>query len=128
MNVADLQKLIKDGLVEAGKVKVPVVEPGTAISVLPCIVLAPANDELGEGNRTLRYGFDITAMVPRSAQVSQYELLVQLQAIVLRSLIPTQVRFEGPFTFAATGGEQTGEPPALARIIPVSFASNEDLC
>ena len=128
MNVAELIKLIKDGLTVAGKIRVPVVPPGTPISVLPAVVLAPGNDALGEGNRSLRLGFDITCVVPRNNQVAQYELLVELEAIVLRSLIPSQVRFEGPLVFASTGGEATGEPPALSRVIPVSFTSDEALC
>lgn len=128
MNVADLRKLIADGLVEAGKYKIPVVLPGTPISVLPCVVLAPSDDVLGDGNRTLRYGFDVTCVVPRNNQVGQYELLVELEAIVLQSLIPSQVRFDGPLIFASTGGADTGEPPALARTIPISFTSDADLC
>ena len=128
MNVADLQKLISDGLVVAGKYKIPVVLPGTPISVLPCVVLAPSDDVLGDGNRSLRYGFDVTCVVPRNNQVSQYELLVELEAIVLQSLIPSQVRFDGPLIFASTGGADTGEPPALSRVIPVSFTASVLLC
>lgn len=128
MDIDELAFLIRAGLDDAGKTKIPVVPPGTPISVLPAVVLAPSDDELGAGNRTLRYGFDVTCVVPRSAQVSQYELLVELEAIVLASLIPSQVRFEGPLLFASTGGEGTGEPPALSRVIPVTFASDVDLC
>lgn len=128
MDVDDLAFAIRSALDDNGKTKIPVVAPGTPISVLPCVVLAPAADELGDGNRTIRYGFDITVTVPRSAQTSQYGLLVELEAIVVRSLIPSPVRFDGPFLFAATGGDGTGEPPALARIIPVSFAADVDLC
>lgn len=126
MNVAGLIKLVKDGLLAAGKDKVPVVPPGTPISVLPCVVIAPSEDRLEQG--ALRYGFDITPTVPRNAQPTQYELLVELEAIVILSLQSTNVRFDGPFTFAATGGEGTGEPPAQARVIPVSFTSDVDLC
>jgi hypothetical protein len=128
MDVEQLEQLITAGLVDAGKTKIPVVPPGTPISVLPCVVLAPSDDELGDGNRSLRYGFDVTCVVPRNSQVSQYQLLVELEAIVIRSLIPSTVRFDGPFLFASTGGEGTGEPPALSRVIPVSFASDTDLC
>jgi len=128
MNVDELQKLIKDGLVASGKTRVPVVPPGTPISVMPCVVLAPSDDTLESGNKTLKYGFDITCCVPRGGQVSQYGLLVEIEAIVLQSLIPSNVRFDGPLRFAATGGEATGEPPALARIIPISFSSDVDLC
>lgn len=128
MDVDGLLKLVKEGLIEAGKTKVPVVPPGTAISVLPAVVLAPSTDELGEGNRTLRYGFSVTLLVPRNSQVSQYPLLVELEAIVIRSLIPSNVRFDGPFVFASTGGADTGEPPALSRVIPVSFTADVDLC
>ena len=128
MNVADLRKLITDGLTVAGKYKIPVVLPGTPISVLPCVVLAPSDDVLGDGNRSLRYGFDVTCVVPRNNQVSQYELLVELEAIVLQSLIPSTVRFDGPLIFASTGGADTGEPAALARTIPVSFTSDATLC
>jgi hypothetical protein len=128
MTVDDLIKLIHDGLVLAGKTKVPVVPPGTPIAVMPCVVIAPSDDTLESGNKTLRYGFDITCTVPRNAQVSQYQLLTELEAIVVQSLIPSQVRFDGPLRFASTGGEATGEPPALARVIPVSFSSDVDLC
>ena len=128
MNVADLAKLIGDGLTVAGHTKIPVVPPGTPIAVIPCVVLAPGNDDLINGNRTLRCGFDVTVIVPRSAQVEQYGLLSELEAIVLRSLIPSEVQFDGPIVFASTGGESTGEPPALARVIPVTFAADVDLC
>lgn len=128
MNIDDLEFLIRSGLDDAGKTKVPVVPPGTPITVLPAVVLAPGDDELGPGNGSIRYGFDITCVVPRSAQVSQYELLVELEAIVVRSLIPSTVRFDGPLSFASTGGADTGEPPALARVIPVTFTADVDLC
>jgi hypothetical protein len=128
VNIADLTKLIHDGLVAAGRSTVPVVPPGTPVTVLPAVVLAPGDDELGDGNRSLRYGFDVTVIVHRSGQVAQYEQLVELEAIVVQSLIPSNVRFDGPFVFATTGGDTTGEPPALSRIIPVSFAANVDLC
>lgn len=128
MNHNDIIKLIKDGLAVAGKNKIAVVPPGTPIAVLPAVVVAPGNDAMGDGNRSLRYGFDITCIVPRNNQVANYELLTELQAIVVRSLIPSQVRFEGPFVFASTGGGETGEPPALSRVIPVSFTSNEAIC
>jgi len=128
MTVDDLIKLIHDGLVAAGKTKVPVVPPGTPISVMPCVVIAPSDDTLVDGNKTLKYGFNIPPTVPRNAQVSQYNLLVEIEAIVLQSLIHSSVRFDGPLRFASTGGEATGEPPALARVIPVSFTSNVDLC
>jgi len=128
MNHNDIIKLIKDGLTEAGKVKIPVVPPGTPISVMPCVVIAPSDDSLGEGNKTLRLGFDITIVVPRSNQVSQYELLTELEAIVIRSLIPSQVRFDGPLAFASTGGEATGEPAALSRVIPITFTADVTLC
>lgn len=127
MNVADLIKLIHDGLVAAGKTKVPVVAPGTPVTVLPAVELVPTDDELGEGNRSLRYGFNVTVSVPRASTPEQYEQLVELQAIVLQSLIPSTVRFDGPMVYRPTG-ELPGEAPALARIIPVSFAANVDLC
>lgn len=128
MNVGEIQKIIHDGMLANDKPKVPVVLPGTPLSVLPCVVLAPSDDALGEGNRSLRYGFDITVVVPRNTQVSQYELLVELEVIVIQSLIPSGVRFDGPIVFASTGGADTGEPPALSRIIPVSFASDAAIC
>jgi hypothetical protein len=128
VNVADVIKLIGDGLVEAGHPKIPVVPPGTPLSTIPCVVLAPSDDVLAAGNRTVRYGFDVTVIVPRNNQVEQYELLTDLQAVVLRSLIPSQVQFDGPFVFAATGGADTGEPPALSRTIPVTFTADVDLC
>ena len=128
VNVADLIKLIGDGLVAAGKTKIPVVPPGTPISVIPCVVLAPGNDELANANKTLRCGFDVTVIVQRNSQVTQYELLSELEAIVLRSLIPSEVQFDGPIVFASTGGEATGEPPALSRVIPVTFTADVDLC
>jgi hypothetical protein len=95
---------------------------------MPCVVLAPADDTLGAGNRSIRYGFDVTVIVPRFNQVEQYELLVELEAIVLQSLIPSTVQFDGPFVFASTGGADTGEPPALSRVIPVTFTADVDLC
>ena len=128
MNVTDLAALITTGLTAAGRTKVPVVLPGTAIAVLPCVVLAPGDHELGDGNRSLRYGFDITVTVPRNNQPAQYTDLCTLEAIVYRSLIPSQVRFDGPSIFAATGGEGTGEPPALSQVIPVSFVADVHLC
>ena len=128
MTVDDLILVIGDALVAAGYPKVPVVAPGTPIAVMPCVVLAPGDNELGDGNRSLRYGFDITIVVPRSSQPEQYELLTELEAVVLRSLIPSPVRFDGPIAFAATGGNETGEPPALSRVIPVTFAADVDLC
>jgi hypothetical protein len=128
VNVADLIKLIGDGLVEAGHTMVSVVPPGTPLSTIPCVAIAPANDELTNGNRTLQYGFDVTVIVQRNAQVSQYELLTELEAIVVRSLIPSEVQFDGPIVFASTGGEATGEPPALSRVIPVTFTADVDLC
>jgi len=128
MTVDDLVKLVHDSLVAAGVTTVPVVLPGTSLSVLPCVVLAPSDDALGDGNHTLRHGFDITVAVPRNTQTSQYPRLVELLQLVLRGLIPSAVRFEGPIVFAATGGGDTGEPPAMVRVIPVSFASDFDLC
>jgi len=127
VNLAELTKLIRDGLDAAGKTRVPVVPPGTAISVLPAVVLAPRNDDIEDG-WTLRYGFDVTLLVPRNAQASQYEQLTELETIVLQALIPSTVRFEGPLSFVATGGGDTGEPPALARIIPLTFVSDVSLC
>ena len=127
MNVDDLTKMIRDGLDLAGKTAVPVVPPGTAITVLPAVVLAPSDNALGDGNRTLRYGFDITIVVPRSKQVTQYDALCDLEAITLRSLIPSAVRFEGPIVLAVTGGGDSGEPPAMSRIIPITFAADFNL-
>lgn len=128
VNVDDLIKLVGDGLIAAGKSGVPVVEPGTPISVLPCVACAPSDDELGDGNRTLRYGFDVTIAVPRGKQTSQYGVLVELEGIVIRSLIPSGVRFVGPITFAATGGGTTGEPPTMVRVVPITFTADVDLC
>lgn len=128
MNVSQLATLIRTGLDAAGHTTVPVVLPGTAISKLPCVVLAPGDNELGDGNRSLRYGFDVTPAVHRNNQAEQYAYLCQLEAVVFASLIPNQVRFDGPSVFASTGGEQTGEPPALARVIPVSFVADVHLC
>lgn len=126
MTVDDLALMIRDALDAAGKTKIPVVPPGTPISVLPAVVLAPADNELD--NRVLRYGIDVVVLVPRAGQVAQYELLAELEAIVLQSWYPSTVRLEGPTIFATTGGEGTGEPPAQSRTIPVSFASDVDLC
>ena len=128
MNVADLTALIRTGLDDAGKTRVPVVAPGTTIAVMPCVVLAPSDDALEDSNHTLRFGFDVTIVVHRNGQVQQYADLTAIEAIVVRSLIPSQVRFDGPFVFAATGGEATGEPAAMSRIIPVSFAADVTLC
>jgi hypothetical protein len=128
MNLAALTKLIKDALVAAGKTTIPVVAPGTTISVLPCVALAPSTDSLGEGNRSLRHGFDVTVIVPRQGQVTQYELLTELEGIVVQSLIPSGIRFEGPIGFASAGGEGTGEPPTMSRIIPISYPSDVVLC
>lgn len=128
MNVDDLAKLIRDGLTAASVTTVPVVMPGTPTSKLPAVVLAPSRDTLGDGNRTLRYGFDVVVMVPRGGQVAQYPRLCELEAIVVHSLIPSAVRFDADIEFAATGGADTGEPPAMSRIIAVSFASDIDLC
>ena len=127
MTLDDLTKVIREALDLAGKTKVPVVPPGTPISVLPCVVLAPRSNDLEDG-WTLRYGFDVTCIVPRNAQTSQYQQLVEIETIVLQALIPTPVRFEGPLSFAVTGGGDTGEPPALARIIPLTFVSDVSLC
>ena len=128
MNLAALTKLIRDALDAAGKTRVPVVAPGTPIAVMPCVALAPSFDDLENGNRTLRYGFDVTVIVPRFNQAEQYDQLVDLQTIVIQSLVPSPVRFDGPIAFAATGGETTGEPPALARTIPITFVADVDLC
>ena len=67
-------------------------------------------------------------MVPRNNQVDQYVRLQSIAAAVIQGLLPSQVRFEGPFVFAATGGDGTGEPPAMSRVIPISFASDVNLC
>ena len=128
VNVAELTKLISDALIAAGKTKVPVVPPGTAVSVMPCVVLAPSDDELENGNRTLRYGFDVTVITPRFNQAEQYEQLTELESIVITSLVPSTVRFDGPLSFTTIGGDGTGEPPALARTIPISFVADVDLC
>lgn len=128
MNVNDLIKLVRDGLVAAGKTKIPVVPPGTGITIVPVIVIAPSDDVLENSNKTLRFGFDVTILTQRNKQTSQYELLTELEAIVVAALIPSTVRFDGPFVFANTGGEGTGEPAALARVIPVSFAADVHLC
>lgn len=130
MNVGDLAALIRAGLDAAGQTKVPVVPPGTPVAQVSCVVLAPSDNVLEDGNRTLRYGFDIVVMVPRNNQVQQYVALTNLEAIVLRSLLVPQstVRFDGPFLFASTGGEGTGEPAALSRVIPVSFVADVHLC
>jgi hypothetical protein len=128
VNVADLHKLISDGLTAAGQTKVPTVYPGTPTSVLPCVVIAPSTNELANGNRTLSYGFDVVVMVPRFNQADQYELLCELEAVVLQSLIPSECQFDGPIEFASTGGADTGEPAALSRVIPVTFVADVDLC
>lgn len=128
MNIADIAKLIGDGLELAGVGPVPVVDPGTPISTMPAIVLAPSDDELTAGNRGLRHGLDLTVMVPRSSQVEQYARLQELTATVIRSLIPSSVAFTGPIRFASTGGAGSGEPAALVRVIPIAFGGDLDLC
>lgn len=128
MNIDALTKLIRDALDEARQKSVPVVAPGTTITVLPAVVLAPATDELGEGNRTLRHGFNVTVIVPRQGQVTQYQLLTELEGVVVQSLIPSGIRFEGAITFVAAGGEGTGEPPTMSRLIPISYPSDVALC
>jgi len=128
VNVAELSKLIRDALDLAGKTKVPVVAPGAPISVMPCVVLAPADNALENGNRTLRYGFDVTVTTPRYNQPEQYEQLTELETIVVSSLVPSTARFDGTFSFTTTGGDGTGEPPALARTVPISFVADVDLC
>ena len=127
VNVETLTKIIRDALDAADKLRVPVVPPGTPISVIPCVVLAPRNDDIEDG-WTMRYGFDITCLVPRASQTSQYPALVDIESIVVSALIPHPVRFEGPLTFAISGGGDSGEPAALARIIPITFVSDVDLC
>ena len=128
MNVDELTKVIRTALDAAALTRIPVTPPGTPISVIPAVVLAPSDDDMEDGNRTLRHGIDITLLVPRGKQTSQYGLLTQLQHVILRSLVPIPVRFEGPQTFTASGGGDTGEPAALARIIPITFVSDVDLC
>lgn len=128
MNVADVAALVSDGLSAAGIDDVPVVDPGTPVAALPVVVLAPADNELGDGNRYLIYGLDVTVVVPRSNQVDQYLRLCELEAAVVQGLLPSQVRFEGPFVFAVTGGDGTGEPPAMSRVIPISFTGDVNLC
>ena len=98
------------------------------ISVMPAVALAPADNELENGNRTLRYGFDVTVIVPRFNQPEQFDQLVDLEAIVVSSIVPSVARFDGPFSFTTLGGDGTGEPPALARTIPISFVADVDLC
>jgi len=127
VNVADLAALVSAGLSGAGIDDVPVVDPGTPVAALPAVVLAPADNELGDGNHTLRYGLDVTVMVPRLSQVDWYGRLCELEAAVIQGLIPSQVRFEGTIVFAVTGGDGTGEPPAMSRVIPVSFTSDVNL-
>jgi len=128
VNVADVAALVAAGLSGAGIDDVPVVDPGTPVAALPVVVLAPADNELGPGNRYLVYGLDITVMVPRAGQVDWYGRLVELEAAVVQGLLPSQVRFEGRFVFAVTGGDGTGEPPAMSRVIPISFTSDVNLC
>ena len=128
MNTAGLVKLIRDGLDAAAHTKVPVVVPGTPLSKLPCVVIAPSTNQLLNGNRTLSYGFDVVVIVPRYNQPDQYLLLESLEAVVLGSLIPSEVQIEGTTVFDATGGDDTGDPPALTRTIPVTFTSDVDLC
>lgn len=128
MNVTQVIDLLRAGLDAAGHTTVPVVPPGTPLAKVPFVALAPGPNEMGDGNRSYRYGFDLTIAVPRGGQVTQYEYLCTLEAVCLRSLIPNQVRFDGPAEFGSTGGGDTGEPATLVRVIPVSFAADVTIC
>jgi len=127
VNLADVAALVSAGLTGAGIDDIPIVDPGTPVVALPCVVLAPSDDELGDGNHTIREGLDITVLVTRNNQVDQYVRLQQMYQAVVQGLIPSQVRFEGAIVFAVTGGDGTGEPPAMSRVIPVSFTSDVNL-
>jgi len=127
VNLADVAALVSAGLDGAGIDDVPVVDPGTPVAAMPCVVLAPAGLELGDGNHTLRLQLDVTPMVPRNNQADQFPRLFAMTAAVIQGLIPSQVRFEGDIVFAVTGGDGTGEPPAMSFVIPTSFTSDVNL-
>jgi hypothetical protein len=126
VNIPAIVKLIGDGLAAAGLDVVRVVEPGTPVTAIPAVVLAPSDDELGAGNRTMAHGLDVTVIVSRTNQVDQYVRLQELTAVVVRSVIPSSISFAGPIRFAATAAP--GEPPAMSRIIPITFPGDVDLC
>jgi hypothetical protein len=128
VNIADVRKLIGDGLTAAGIDDVPVVDPGVPGIPPPSVRLDPDDDELGPGNRTLIHGLQIVVSVPRTGQVDQYARLQSLTATVLQALIPSSVSFTGPIRPDSIGGTGTGEPSALARFIPVTFPGDVDLC
>jgi hypothetical protein len=128
VNITDLIALVRAGLDAAGHTRVPVLPPGTTITALPCVAAGRAADQPGAGNRSLVKGYELVILVPRTGQVEQTQLSDDLEAVVLRSLLPSQVQFGDRFPAASTGGEGTGEPPALSRIIPVTFVADVDLC
>jgi hypothetical protein len=129
VNTADVAALVTAGLAAAVINDVPVVDPGTPTSTLPAVVLAPGPDRLEAGNRSIRHGLNVTAVVPRNNQPDQYVRLQEIAGAVLRGLLPSSVRLEPvDIEFVVSGGGDTGEPAAMSRVIPVSFTGDVDLC
>jgi len=129
VNIADIRKLIADGLIAAGIDDVTIVDPGVPGVPPPYVRLDPDDDELGPGNRTLIHGLQIVIGVPRTGQADQYvRLQGSLYPAVLRSLFPSSISFDGPIRVDTIGGDGTGSPPSLVRIIPVTFPGDVDLC
>jgi hypothetical protein len=127
VTVDDLALMIRTALDAAGKTKVPVVAPGTHETVIPAVAIQPGDDEVLDGNR-VREGYEIVILVPRNQQPEQYEHLCELRNIVLVSLYPSPVRIDGPILFDTRGGDGSGDAPAQAKTIPVSFTVDVDIC
>lgn len=127
MNVDDVAVLVAAGLDAAGYAW-EVLDPVTAISAIPVVALAPADDEVDESGRYMTHGVDVVVIVPRNNQTAWYRDLQSATAAIVAGLAGSSVSIDGPIGFASTGGGTTGEPPALTRTIPVTYIGDADLC
>jgi len=99
---------------------IPVVYPGTPSAAFPTIVLAPDDDTL-EATRLLRAAVDVTVMVARANQTADYQTLDGIYRTVLDRLYGSSFTLAGPFRFDVF--DRPGDPPALARFVPVSYVT-----
>lgn len=128
VNVDEVATALRAGLELAGADDVVVLDVAAPMSALPAVAFAPGDDEVVE-RRVLRHSFDVVVMVPRDDQVARYRDLADLTVIVVDVLNQTAgVALDGTIGFTTAGGTGTGEPPYMARLVPITFTGTTLTC
>lgn len=89
---------------EMAGLSVRVAPPGSVVGQMPCVTVAPADDQLGGSGRYVERGYLVTAMVARGA-AAQLDALDQLAEAVLVALLTSGWQLNDRMAYVGSSAE-----------------------